>query len=139
MAKAKMNGTQMAVLRAARGLDDATLKTIRAAIFAAAKTQFRIPQSHRLSVEIDNTDAADYGVLKRKTTGETYSDGTVTAPAVTFRWFQCGTGTLQATSSRWADGINVVSGNQFSVGDRQYVTTYNGAVYVRLASTAFTR
>jgi hypothetical protein len=137
MAKAKMNGTQMAVLRAARGLDELTLKSIRATIFAAVKTQFRIPQTHRLSVEIDNTDAADYGVLVRKSNGQTYDDGTT--PPVTYRWFLCGTGTLQAASSRWSDGVSSVSGNQFAVGSRNYITAYNGAVYVRLASTDFTQ
>lgn len=138
MAKAKMNGTQMAVLRAARGLDDATLKTIRAAIFAAAKTQFNIPQSHRLSVEIDSTDASDYGVLKRKTTGQTYDDGV--PPPVTYRWFACNTGTLEAGTSYWSNGHNAQpSGNPFSVGARSYVTAQNGVVYVKLPSSAFTR
>lgn len=138
MAKAKMNGTQMAVLRAARGLDDATLKTIRAAIFAAAKTQFNIPQSHRLSVEIDSTDAVDYGVLKRKTTGQTYDDGV--PPPVTHRWFPCGTGTLESCTTYWANGHNVQpSGNPFSVGPRSFVTTQNGTVYAKLPSSAFSR
>lgn len=137
MAKAKMNGTQMAVLRAARGLDELTLKSIRATIFAAVKTQFRIPQTHRLSVEIDNTDSPDYGVLVRKSNGQTYDDGTT--PPVTYRWFLCGTGTLQSASGRWSDGVSSVSGNQFAVGSRNYITAYNGAVYVRLASTDFTQ
>lgn len=138
MAKAKMNGTQMAVLRAARGLDDATLKTIRAAIFAAVKTQFNIPQSHRLSVEIDSTDAADYGVLKRKTTGQTYDDGV--PPPVTYRWFACRQGTLEVEASYWSNGNSAQpAGNPFAVGARSYVTASNGTVYTKMASTAFTR
>jgi len=138
MAKAKMNGTQMAVLRAARGLDDATLKTIRAAIFAAVKTQFNIPQSHRLSVEIDSTDAADYGVLKRKTTGQTYDDGV--PPPVTYRWFACRQGTLEVEASYWSNGNSAQpNGDSFSVGARSYVTASNGYLYVKLPSSAFSR
>jgi hypothetical protein len=138
MAKAKMNGTQMAVLRAARGLDDATLKTIRAAIFAAAKTQFNIPQSHRLSVEIDSTDAADYGVLKRKTTGQTYDDGV--PPPVTYRWFRCAAGTTTPVSSCFSDGYtSAPTGNGFTANNKDFVASSNGYLYVKLASTAFSR
>lgn len=126
MAYAKMNGTQMAVLRAARGLDEVTLKAVRAAIFEAAKKDNKIPSSHRVRVEIDDTAHADYAVLIRKTTGAKYQ-----APATAqWRWARVrdnmpSSGVMAASY----DLTNAPVGTGFTIGTDRYIVATGGAMY----------
>ena len=66
MAKATLSNAQKNTMIAARSLDQATRKQILAAMFTGIKAQFGIPDSHRLTVEIDDASSPLYMVLVRK-------------------------------------------------------------------------
>lgn len=71
MAQIKISASAAATLRALRNLpaDSTDRKTAKKDIFNTLRNQFAIPQNVKLKVEIDNTTAADFLVVKDKTTG----------------------------------------------------------------------
>lgn len=71
MAQIKITASAAATLRALRNLstDNPDRKAAKKDIFNTLRNQFRIPQNIKLKVEIDDTAAADFLVVKDKTTG----------------------------------------------------------------------
>jgi len=110
---ATLSSSQMAALRGLRHFDAAEVaSTIRASLFAGIKTQFGIPQEHKVKVEVDNVAHPAYGVIVRKKTGMAYSvnegtgkiqDTTYTPAPVETRWFSID---LDDTTSRLIDRTN---------------------------------
>lgn len=144
---AKLNASQINLLKIGRDLDAAHRSRIRSEIFAAAKAAFGIPAEHRLKVEIDNVQADDYGVLRRKKNGQPYevpsatvpltAPTPVTPPPPPKRWFKIDVdGVVEGyiDSFDWDDGRSDMGDESFTiaqVGDYSVCMT-SDALYVQL-------
>lgn len=67
MSKITLTASQIATLIGSR--TSASRSAVKKEVFAAARRQFSIPSSVKLSVEIDDRSNSLYGVLKDKATG----------------------------------------------------------------------
>jgi len=66
MTTAKLSNDQLILLNDTRHTIDSLRRSARRVVFAAAKLEWCIPQSHRIKASLDT------GIIRRKRTNETY-------------------------------------------------------------------